>query len=999
MPYPVPPELPPLYSSPAPETKRCPKLSLSESTIALADVLFPAIRQTIPTEIAPPENTRSYLRTATSQNGSLAGIASSTISPLQGKLPLQPIECVSPSGKVTQPLSVSVKSIAKPETKLESSQPNRSPKLSAIAVPKPIVPAKAAIQVNPQGKKQAIGSKAASKVPQKKIVPPTAIAPLPSAPAKTPAKTLTKTPTKTPTKIPTKIPAKIPTKIPAKTVTRPDVSYSISGVSGKLPQTAEAAVMKKLDHAFVFDQLIEVYDAIGALTARDLRRLAQRSPRQIIPLTTAQVPDPILPQSPTEILIPPVIPSGTPPATIPANTPTVPSSPSENPASENPPSENPANLNSVPPVKPPPANQVPGTSAPPIVNEPITSPPVNPVEVTADRLEYDERNQVFTAEGNVIMRFRNGLVNADRVQVNLTNRIAVAEGNVAFTRGRQVLRGERAELNFIQGVGNIQQARGDIFIPTAGTDLAIPTANDGVAETILGRPVSDRITAQQPLQNPAGAGGVSISAGAGRDVTRVPGGLPRGGELKRLRFEAERIDFTPEGWVATNIQITNDPFSPPELVLKAEKATLTRLSPLQDEVKLTRPRLVFDQNFSLPFLFSRTILDRRQRDAAPLRFAYDAQDRGGLYLEGVFNVLQSQKLSLTLYPQIFLQRMFDSRQSGFGLGDPSNYGLRTRLDAELSPTTFLRGAAALTSFDPAEFEDNLRASVRVRQILRTPIGPHTLALEYSYRDRLFNGSLGFQTVQSSIGLLFISPNILLGQSGVILNYQVGYQLINSDTDRLNLISANSGNNRVSLGRFQTAIGVSKTFPLWAGKPLPATRDQGLRFTANPIVPYVNFNASLRGVYGNYTSGDVQQNVFAAVGLGGQFGHFSRDFLDYTAFSVSYRQAIGTGESPFLFDRLVDTRVVAISLVQQLYGPFRAGFSTAISLNTTDPISTDYFLEYSRRTYGIVLRYNPVLEIGSITLRISDFNWTGTADPFSGTGVTPVDGGITQPSTF
>jgi hypothetical protein len=749
-------------------------------------------------------------------------------------------------------------------------------------------------------------------------------------------------------------------------------SYSISGVSGTLPQTAEAMAMKKLDQALVFDQLVEVYQTLGSLTARDLRRLAKRTPRKIVPLNTAQITQPFEPQplpSPTETLIPPV-----------------PSTPS-------------ASSESVPLVDPLPTDKIPvSILRQAAISETVTPPTVNPVEVTADRLEYDERNQVFTAEGNVTMRFRNGLLNADRVQVNLTNRIAVAEGNVAFTRGQQVLRGQRAELNFVQGVGNIQQARGDIYLPTTGTDTSI-AATDGVAETVLGRPVSDRITAQQPLQNPAGIGGVSVSAGAGRDVNRVPGTLPRGGTLKRLRFEAERIDFTPEGWVATNIQITNDPFSPPELVLKAEKATLTRLSPFQDEVRLTRPRLVFDQRVSLPFLLSRTVLDRRQRDAAPLRFAYDAQDRGGLYVEGVFNVLRSDKVSFTVYPQIYLQRIFDNRQGGFSLTDPSNYGVRTQLDADLSPSTFLKASAALTSFDPSEFENSLRASVRVRQILATPIGPHTLALEYSYRDRLFNGSLGFQTVQSSLGLLLVSPNILLGQSGVVLNYQVGYQFINADTDRLNLLPVIRTNDRVNLGRFQTSIGLGKTFNLWQGKPLPATRDQGLRFTANPVVPYLNLNTSLRGVYSNYTSGDVQQNLFGVVGLAGQFGHFSRDFFDYTAFSISYSQAIGSGDSPFLFDRVVDTRVVSASLIQQLYGPFRAGFTTSISIDTNDPISTDYFLEYSRRTYGVIVRYNPVLEIGSITLRISDFNWSGTADPFSGTGVTPVEGGVTRPSPF
>ncbi len=961
MPYPVPPELPPpFHSSPAAETSHRLKPFLPDSRIAATDG--------IPSSAIARSKVERFPLEATTE------IASSPV------LSLQQLE----SSSTALPLSKPV------QTKLVQTKPVQTKPVQNMAEPN-IHPAssqsKLAIQPIPPFKPAGVAQQSSlQKIAAQKIAPrKTAARKTVAQKASTATQKIapsagsdrSKITQKAATPIKSAIaPAKISAAQPA------PLSYSISGVSGKLPQTAEATVMKQLDQAFVFDQLIEVYDAIGSLTARDLRRLAQRSPRPIIPGKTAQVsdvPNPL--QSPTDILIAPGTPS-TPPA------------PSLTPSGDNS-----ATLNSVPLVDPLPTDQVPVSILRQIVRETATSPTVNPVEVTADRLDYDERNQVFTAEGNVIMRFRNGLVDADRVQVNLVNRIAVAEGNVAFTRGRQVLRGQRAELNFVQGVGNIQQARGDIYIPTAGTDISIPSATDGIAETVLGRPLSDRITSQQPLQNPGGAGGASISAGAGRDVTRVPGGLPRGGELKRLRFEAERIDFTPEGWVATNIQITNDPFSPPELVLKAEKATLTRLSPLQDEVKLTRPRLVFDQKFSLPFLFSRTVLDRRQRDAAPLRFAYDAQDRGGLYLEGVFNVLQSPKLSFTLYPQIFLQRMFDSRQSGFGLGDPSSYGLRTRLDAELSPSTFLRGSAALTSFDPAEFEDSLRASVRVRQILDTPIGPHTLALEYSYRDRLFNGSLGFQTVQSSIGLLLISPNILLGQSGVVLNYQVGYQSINSDTDRLNLLSATSPNNRVSLGRFQASVGASKTFSLWAGKPLPATRDQGLRFSANPIVPYVNFSTSLRGVYSNYTSGDVQQNLFAVAGLAGQFGHFSRDFLDYTAFNVSYSQAIGTGESPFLFDRVVDTRVISVSFIQQIYGPFRAGFSTAISLNTTGSISTDYFLEYSRRTYGVVLRYNPVLEIGSITLRISDFNWNGTADPFSGTGVTPVEGGVTRPLAF
>ncbi|MEY3404456.1 MAG: LPS-assembly protein LptD, partial [Cyanobacteriota bacterium] len=66
-----------------------------------------------------------------------------------------------------------------------------------------------------------------------------------------------------------------------------------------------------------------------------------------------------------------------------------------------------------------------------------------------------------------------------------------------------------------------------------------------------------------------------------------------------------------------------------------------------------------------------------------------------------------------------------------------------------------------------------------------------------------------------------------------------------------------------------------------------------------------------------------------------------------------------------------------------------------NLDTSKEISTDYTLEYSRRTYGITLRYNPVLQLGGFSIRISDFNWTGGTDPFANGQVKPVVGGVVR----
>ncbi|HEY9857883.1 MAG TPA: DUF3769 domain-containing protein [Candidatus Obscuribacterales bacterium] len=641
-----------------------------------------------------------------------------------------------------------------------------------------------------------------------------------------------------------------------------------------------------------------------------------------------------------------------------------------------------------------PSPAAPTQNSAPVVTptSPVTLPSNDPaasgvIELSADRQEYDEQRRVFTAEGNVLMRFRGAVLDTERLQVNIPNRFAVAEGNVALTRGEQVLRGDRFEYNFVQNTGTIAGARGEIFLPTASTDFAPTLPTDVSAGVTYDRPLSDRITAAQPTQNVASPGGVNIGVGAGQNAPSVA----QSGSVRRLRFEAGQIVFNPRGWQAQNVRITNDPFSPPELELRADEATLTNLSPLRDEVRAKRPRLVFDQRFSLPLLRSRVILDRRERDPALLQFGFDQEDRGGLFVQSTFEPISNEKIRFSVTPQFFIQKaLTDSNGAIF---DPSVYGLKTKLTATLSPRTTLTSSVTLTSLDPSDFDEEARANVRLRQL----VGTHTLAVDYSYRDRLFNGSLGYQDVQSSLGAFLISPVVPLGDTGISLSYQAGAQFVTANSDRLDLLDANRTNNRLSLGRFETSAALNKGFTLWQGKPLPPTATEGLRYTPAPVVPYLQLFTGVRGVANGYTSGDSQTTLTGTVGLQGQVGHFSRRFFDYTGFNLSYSQSASGGQSPFLFDRVVDYKVLSGGILQQIYGPLRFGFQTAINLDTGNEISTDYILEYSRRTYGVTLRYNPVLAIGSLGLRISDFNWSGGAEPFGGSGIRPVEGGVVRPT--
>ena len=673
-----------------------------------------------------------------------------------------------------------------------------------------------------------------------------------------------------------------------------------------------------------------------------------------------------------------------------------------------PPLQQPASALSTPTIPPiaPTSTPFPPTSVIPTVNPTVTPALATPnplptpieslsqegvVELKADQQTFDRNRQIFTAEGKVTMRFRDSLLQADRLQVNLLNRFAVAEGNVVLTKGTQVLQGDRFEYNFVQGQGRIQGARGEIATQRLQQDLSaaapvLPSDVSAAAQT--GRPVGQTIYANQAAnqartQTPSGIDsrvGAEISIGNGFGL-----GSTQGLGYRRIRFEAAEADFFPDGWVAKDIRLTNDPFSPPELEIRARTATSKKISDTEDEVLLDKPQIVFDQRFKLPIPRNRIVLGGKRDDPWLVNPGYDGGDRGGLYFERSFVLVGTPGLYFSVTPEVYVQRAFnDSNIANW-------FGAKTTLSASLGRAR-LYGTTELTSLNLGDFEKRFRGSVQ----LAYPIGTHTLALQGAYRTRFFNGSLGFQDVQSIVGGIFYSPIIPLWDTGINLSYQVGSQYINADTDRIALLNPIRTNNRVSLQRYQASAALSRGFRVWQGQPLPATQTQGLRYTPSPVIPYFDVVVGTTGTTTAYSNGDAQNNLILTTGFNAQFGRFSKPAFDYTALNVTYSQALQGGSSPFLFDRAADTRTLATGITQQIYGPWRAGFQTTWNLAEAKAISTDYYLEYSRRTYNFRVRYNPVLSLGSLSLTVSDFNWGGGSQPFDSTGITSVNNGVITP---
>lgn len=621
------------------------------------------------------------------------------------------------------------------------------------------------------------------------------------------------------------------------------------------------------------------------------------------------------------------------------------------------------------------------------------------IEVISDRQEYSNQRDSITAQGNVVMRFAQSVMTSERLEVNLKDRIVVATGNVVLKRGEQVLRGERLEYYLVADRGVIFDARGEIYQPSLTEDSNVNRRLES-SKTILDRALSDRLQGEQPITDVTADGGFNTTVGSSRDADLIGGEGDVGGTVNRLRFEAERVDFEGSDWEAINLSLTNDPFSPPELELRSNRAVFEQLNFQQNKLTTTKSRLVLDDRLTIPLLVSAFVFDDSPSRPGLFNLAFDGDERGGFFIERSWSILNTTKFQWRITPQYFVQRaispttfQFSDSDEG-GILNPAVFGLKNRINVGITPRTNLNSDLALTSFDFQGIEDNLRGKIGLGQTVGKFDNPYRFDLEYNYRDRLFNGSLGFQTVRSSIGGVVTSPNLEIPDTGVTFNYQASIQNINADTDRQDLLETERENDRINLTRYQGALFINKSFRIWSGKALASTKTEGLRYTSTPVVPYLELVTGIRGVASFYSNGESQPSLEGTVGLQGQLGHFSRSWLDYTGFKLSYSQNIRGDESPFLFDRLVDRQTLELGLNQQLYGPIRLGINTSLDLNSNTEISTDYTLEYSRRTHNIILRYNPVLELGSFSLRISDFNWQGNPEPFRDE-ITPVIQGVEQ----
>ncbi|MFM9087649.1 MAG: DUF3769 domain-containing protein [Cyanobium sp.] len=466
------------------------------------------------------------------------------------------------------------------------------------------------------------------------------------------------------------------------------------------------------------------------------------------------------------------------------------------------------------------------------------------------------------------------------------------------------------------------------------------------------------------------------------------------GTISRWRIQASRLTLTPATFSGERVAFSNDPFTPAQSWLDSEQVVGTLQANGDTVIKAGRNAVVLEDRVRVPARRSTVIKKKQEEVENPWVFGVDREDRDGIFLGYNARMRIGERGQLTLQPQLLVERALDGTTNSYpypwqsagakAVEQPAtaadDFGLLVRLNAPLLGFD-TQARLDISTFNPDNIANGTRSLAELKRNLQLPwLGATDLRLFGAYRFRTWNGTLGQQDVYSAFGG-FLEQEGTLPQWGRLSgNYLWRAGLGNYQGDSF------STTNLSELWRANAIGSVNLSYPLWTGKPAPATPLAGFANTPQPVVPGLTMNANLQGTLAYYGDGTNQNTLSLSGGPTLTLGHFVKPFLDYTQLTITGGGTLRQGQSPFGFDRAVDLGTLGIGLTQQIAGPLL--FSGGVGLNV-DPNSANYgevtqsYLElrWQRRSYDIGVFYSPYDGLGGVRVKLHDFNFTGPGLPF------------------
>ena len=451
------------------------------------------------------------------------------------------------------------------------------------------------------------------------------------------------------------------------------------------------------------------------------------------------------------------------------------------------------------------------------------------------------------------------------------------------------------------------------------------------------------------------------------------------GTISRWRIQASRVQITAEGWQASRMGFSNDPFTPSQTRIDAEGVIAREQANGDLLISARRNRLIVEDRLPVP-VSRRQVIAKEEEVENRWVIEVDNKDRGGLFVGRNLKPIElGSDTEVALQPQFMVQRAIDGSSNGESIKAGDLFGLSARVRGRYGRDE-LDVEADLSTVQPDQFLDGSRFwGTFGRRLDLGRFGTVKANLFGAYRYRTWNGSLGETDIEATYGL-YGEQRGEWEQGETRHRYLLRAALGDYYAERY-------GSGRMlRTGRGSVFGSLTSVFPLLRGETADLTPAAAYRYSPEPIVPGLTLNTNVNSSVALYGDGHHQKTLSFSGGPTLTLGTFSRPFLDFTQLTVIGGGTLRSGASPFDFDRVVDFGTLGFGLTQQIVGPLL--LSTGVNINVDpgsayygDVINSNIELRWQRRSYDVGVYFNPYEGIGGVRIRLNDFDFNGTGVPF------------------
>ena len=605
----------------------------------------------------------------------------------------------------------------------------------------------------------------------------------------------------------------------------------------------------------------------------------------------------------------------------------------------------------------------------------------NGFNVNIDSNTQTQIGTEFIAEGNVIISSNIGILKTSKFTYDQESKIMKIEGNIFFKTTNQYLSASKIKYDFLEKKGFIKDAFGSINFKKVGE---ISNFNN---TDIL----SDNFEDDLKIKNVVLENSSKLDLSNGQDINADIN------PMNRSRFKSKLIEINNDIWTAKELQLTNDPFNYPQLIVNNKDFKLF-IENDETRIKTKWSSLIFENKLTIPLGPRNINIDRKNYFRWGL--AYDKDKYDGFYIYRSFNTRYLDKKKNTQFDLITkfnFQRAIKGTSQSFSAENESVLGKKIVQDSK--NLDFIGLDAGLTS-SLGNWDYVLKAetnSLDINKLDKIFEGKTFLNRNINfvekdnfykrqdfsffgiYREKTKNGSLGEILVNSSYGANYDLKKINLKPNMNITNeFSIGY-------GRYESISYLDQNNILANNRLNVSLKQKNEYLIWKPKyELNLTKEY--KYSPN-IIPQ-GFYWVMEGNldFFRYEDGNKQDLFLIKSGPKLILGEFKNSFFDYTELGIYPRFKFNNGESPFIFDQIVDNKVVELSIRQRLYKSISIGFSGEFNLENDHPHDDRFInpvieVSFNRRAYKVSLNYNLDLEEGGLKFNLYSFGFDGLGEKF------------------